>query len=295
MFTNDEIKEMLEAELSAMQRDKKIRRFTTTYNAFRGKFDIWFEWPDGCSCNLKDIGSVEDLKTEFKLCLPVKKSYKCSLCAHYIRECDGCRKGYFNSMFIPCPDFKETEIPPSDDALCKALALLKAECGSMVGPEAEIHKRADELICYILERKGYSKGVKKFNDIPYKGYEKPMSDECDEYLNYNDMIQWQCIMCRNALREGGCRDGLDEGWFMSNQCTEFKHLESAISPYDFELYLGMLIEEGNILKEDDCMYYSEILHWNADKLLCYVVESLGYTKFAKLYSELEKHYLDVPF
>lgn len=293
-MTNDEYKELLHRELDKLKRQKVIRRYDTTYNSFTGKFDIWVEWFDKHATNFHGILTADDLAKEFSKSLPVKKSYKCSLCKNYVPDCDGCRYGYFNSLFIPCPDFKESEFAPSDMDMCEALTRLKEQCKNMIEPDVEIHKKADELLCYILNRKGYNKGVKKYNDIPYKSYDVDI-DDASEYLNYSDVIQWQCLLCRyNIIRTHQCRDGLDEGWIRSNDCEQFRHIESAISPEDFAIYMDYIIEEGQAMKEDETDY-AEIIHWNTDQLLSIVAESLGYINFVKMYRGLNNHYLDIPF
>lgn len=292
MFTNDEYEAMLRAELENMKTEGMIRRYDVMYKPFTGKFDIWLEWADYHASNICGVITVEDLKKELNTMLPVKKSFKCFLCRFYMPRCDGCKKGYFNSIFIPCPDFKPKEFEPTDKETAKSLKSIIKETANMVGPDAEAHKLADDLLCYILEAKGYEKGVGIFKHLE-KGFEGD-SDEYD-YLAYNDIIQWQCIMCRYAKTfESGCRDGLDEGWFMSNECTQFKHQEFPISPGEFEMYMQMLLEEKDCLEESDVRLDEEI-HYNMDKLMMYVVRSLGYTETADIYETMNKHYLQVPF
>lgn len=291
MFTNEEYEAMLRTELEEMKVNGQIRRYDVTYKPFTGKFDICLEWADYRVSNICGVVTVDELKAEFNKMLPVKKSFKCFLCRYYVQKCDGCKKGYFNSIFVPCPDFKAKEIEPSDKETSQSLKSIIKETANMFGPDAESHKLADELMCYILEAKGYEKGVKVFKKL-IKGYEG-FDDEC-EYLQYNDIIQWQCIMCRYAKQlEGGCRDGLDEGWYMNNECPQFKHLETPITPSEFEMYMEMLMDERECSDEIDDL--DEELHYNMDKLITYVVRSLGYSKTADIYESMNKHYLTVPF
>jgi hypothetical protein len=39
----------------------------------------------------------------------------------------------------------------------------------------------------------------------------------------------------------------------------------------------------------------EAIHFNMDRFMSYVIESLGYFEFAKKYRELKLEYLEVPF
>lgn len=277
-------------ELERLKRDRVIRRYNTNYNSLTDKYDIWIEWADRHAGTISGVLTVDDLRKEMASALPVKKSYKCHLCRNYIRECDGCRRGYYNSLFIPCPDFRSKEFPPTDREAVEALKSIMKETANMIGPEAEAHKYADELITYILKSKGYDDGIKIFDRLE-KGYEG--LDHEEEFLDFNDILPWQCLLCRyQRTFEGGCRDGLDEGYIINNQCEQFTHVETPMDHKEFLYFMNCIMEE---YEDPDCECSREVVHYNMDTLMAIVVDSLGYTKFAKMYRDMDKHYLDVPF
>lgn len=281
----EDYKEMLEVELSNMKMDKKLRRFNVTLNALSNKFDVWIEWSDGHAGNFNDILTVTDLKTVLNNSLPVKKSWKCRICRFYIKASDGCKKGFYNSMFIPCPDWRGAEYQPTDDDMCKALDILVEESQAMVSPIVHIHKGADWLMTYILDMVGYD--LTLFNKIP-KGYE----EDPDNYIEFVDIIPWQCYLCREFVnRDMSCKWGHLEGWQRPNECRFYKSsIGESINQKFFKYTMEVIFNE----KEDNEVSW-ETIHYNMDRFMSYVIESLGYFKFAKKYRELKLQYLDVPF
>lgn len=286
----DTKKDELTYELEQLKQKRVIKRYDTNFNSFTDKYDIWVKWADGHASTFNGINSIDDFKRELASALPVKKSYKCHLCRNYIPECDGCRRGYYNSLFIPCPDFRSKEFPPTDKEATEALKSIIKDTRMMVGPEAEAHKYADELASYILQKNGYHKGIEIFNTID-KGYEGIEGDE--EYLEYDDVLPWQCLLCRKQKTyEGGCIDGLDEGWEMRNNCAYFSHVEFPMQPDEFIFFMDSIREES---RGEYAECTDEVVHYNMDKLMMIVLNSLGYSKFARLYEDMDKHYLSVPF
>ena len=284
MLTNDEIKALLEQELEAMKLRKEVRRYSVTYKPFTGKFDIWFEFPDGNATTFPDILTVDDFKGQFANCLPVKKSWKCHICRYYIKNCDGCKRGFYNSMFIPCPDWKGPEFAPEDKDMVDALESLKREAYCM--PEI-LHKGADWLMTFILKIYGYYNGLSIYEKTP-KGYWKDTKGYVDIYEN---IINWQCLLCNKFNnRTMTCTEGLDEGWIQENHCSTFVPLPDSITP-EFFKYLMSLIKQ----EHDDNDLSWEATHYNMDRAMSFTIQSLGYFEFAKKYRELKLDYLDVPF
>lgn len=287
MLTNDEIKASLEQELNAMKHNNQVRRFEVTYKPFTGKFDIWYEYPDGHATTFKDILEIDQLRAQLARCLPVKKSWKCYICRYYLKQSDGCKKGFYNSAFVPCPDWKGPEFFPEDKDFCKALDILIAESQQFQDPIEHIHKGVDWMLTWIIKMRGYSEGLKLFEKLP-KGYwiDKDELCECE-----TSIIPWQCTLCTKFLwREDHCKDGLDEGWEPSNECRYFVHIPEPISE---SMFLYLMNDIYNEHEENEASY--ECIHYNMDKLMSYVVQSLGYVEFAKRFRKLELEYLDVPF
>ena len=283
----EDLKEMLWVELSNMKQDKKIRRFEVTFNSSTNKFDIWLEWLDGHACTLDDILTVQDLKSELAKSLPVKKSWKCHVCRYYLKNCDGCKKGFYNSMFIPCPDWKGPEYQPTDKDLCDAFDALIVESKQMTSPIVHVHKGTDWLMTYILNLVGYDLSL--YNKTP-KGYEEDPDNYCDTFA---PIVFWQCILCRRYdNRNLRCLDGLDEGWVHENHCPSFIHVEEPINQKFFKYMMNLIYNEK---AENEAELSWEAMHFNMDRFMSYVIESLGYFKFAKKYRDLELEYLEVPF
>ena len=287
MLTNDEIKASLEQELDAMKHNNQVKRYSVTYKPFTGKFDIWYEYPDGHATTFKDILSIDQLRAQLARCLPVKKSWKCYICRYYLKQSDGCKKGFYNSAFVPCPDWKGPEFFPDDKDFCKALDILIAESQQFQDPIEYIHKGVDWMLTFIIKMRGYSEGLKLFEKLP-KGYwiDKDELCECREPI-----IPWQCTLCTNFIwRENHCKSGLDEGWETNNECRYFVHIPEPISESMFLYLMETIYAEHN---DNEASY--ECIHYNMDKLMSYVVQSLGYVEFAKRFRKLELEYLDVPF
>lgn len=280
----EDLKEMLEVELSNMKTDKKIRRFSIN-STLTDKFNIWIEWADGHACTLSDILTVKDMKNELAKSLPVKKSWKCHICRYYIKNCDGCKKGFYNSIFIPCPDWRTPEFQPTDKELSSCLKALINESKNLNLPMVHIHKGADWIMSYILDLVGYD--LKLYNKIP-KGYEDDPDNYCD---TFTPTVDWQCTLCRRFdNRNLTCLDGLSEGWVTENHCPMFKHVEEPISKDFFKYTMGVIFREH----EDNDLCW-EAVHYNMDRFMSYVIESLGYFEFAKMYRGLDLQYLDIPF
>lgn len=281
----EELKELLEVELFNMKQYKKIRRYEVGFNSLTEKFDVWIEWADKHACTFHDILTVQDLKNELAKSLPVKKSWKCHICRYYLKNCDGCKKGFYNSIFIPCPDWKGPEYQPTDKDLCNCLKTLISESTQMTSPIVHIHKGADWIMSYILDLVGYDLSL--YKKIP-KGYE----EDPDNYIDtFEPTISWQCILCRGYdYRERHCRCGLDEGWVHENHCESFIHIENAIDNKFFKYIMDIIYRE----REDNELSW-EAVHYNMDRFMSYVIESLGYFEFAKMYRKLKLQYLEIPF
>ena len=277
----------LKALVDEMYNKKQIKRFSITHHSMTKKYAVWIEFPDGNATTFS-VNNAEELKSEMAKALPVKKSWKCHICRYYLKNCDGCKKGFYNSMFIPCPDWKGPEFQPSDKDLCKALDRLLAESKQMYIPEESIHKGVDWMVHYILELFSYDKGLKLYDAIP-KGYWIGRDEDSDAEA---PIVFWQCSLCRNYIwRERRCRDGIDEGWTINNACSWFRHIEEAIKPDMFEYMMTMIYNEK---MEAEVSY--ECVHYNMDKLMLYVVEHLGYFEFAEKVRDIELFgYMDAPF
>lgn len=287
MYTNDEYKALLENELYSLKNHGQLKRWSTTYNAMTGKFDIWYEFPDGHATTFTNILTVDDLRLALGSCLPCKKSWKCHICRYYLKNSDGCKKGFYNSIFIPCPDWKGPENQPSDKDLCKCLDILISESAQMTEPMEMIHKGIDWIVCFMLKLLGYSEGLKSFDSLP-KGYLK----DIDEAVNCEEpIVLWQCMLCQNHIwKEQHCKYGLDEGWERNNKCGSFCHISNQINPKMFIYMMDMIYNEKI---EAEVSY--ECIHMNMDRLMWYVLRSLGYFDFIKKVQKLDLEYLDVPF
>lgn len=287
MLTNDEIKRELEIELERLKERNQVRRYTVTYRPFTGKFEVWYEFPDGHATTFSDILDMNDLKDKLSKCLPVKKSWKCHICRNFVKKDDRCKVGYYNSSFIPCPDWSGPEFMPTDKDFCDSVDILEAESKQFIDGIEHIHKGVDWIMTFILKMYGYHDGLKLFNQLP-KGFCKDIDDACE---CQTPILSWQCALCRKfSWRETHCIFGLDEGWIANNECYEFIHIEEPINDKMFLYLMEMIYAEHN---DNEAAY--ECLHYNMDKLMSYVVESLGYVQLAKKIRKLPLEYLDVPF
>lgn len=259
------------------------------FNSMTQSFDVWCEQADLYAFNIKSVISIESLKKGLVKNLTMKLNHVCELCKYYDSTKDICMKEHKNSIITPCEDMEWGKYLPEDAKIASVLKKLPNDYKSYNLWEEMVHQEADEIVCKILETHGYNKGVDIFRKLT-KGYSVPLPES--QPFDPDAMIPWQCVICRNIRkRDEDCRFGYSD-WpkYQNNECEDFALPQSTIEPKAFTTYMNYILEE---LDADDVNI--ELVHYNMDKLLCYILESLGYVQTVEQFKKLPLNYILIPF
>lgn len=284
-----EVRDGLNYILEEMVKAGRVEHYKIDFNSITQSFDVSFRLKSGFCRSYKNLLSPEDLSERIKYNVINHRSYICKLCTYYHPESGGCKLARTCVDCVGCKEFRYGEIPPTDTLLYSALMRVKEQYRNNMQKEIKMHKTTDDLLLDILEKSGYEKGVARIRAVE-KGYLKHPA-EC-EHIKHNDMINWQCYICRyrSNLPSLDCQKNLQDWPAPNNECNGFSIQELPIDPYVFNYILEVMLDECN-----ECEVNPETLHYNIDKIILYTLKSLGFTKTAKEYEAMEKHYIKPPF
>mmetsp|Transcript_40575 Transcript_40575/g.65239 ORF Transcript_40575/g.65239 Transcript_40575/m.65239 type:complete len:794 (-) Transcript_40575:219-2600(-) len=152
-----------------------------------------------------------------------------------LRECKGCRKKIAAVIF--------------DSVL---------EATGSTEDEIEIHKLADKLNIYFLERKAET--LKQFNLVPYKLILKEMKREDIKFINKEDFIDFITINCRAKVGDKNYCSGEDFTLLATDllfAARSLAHASSPVAMQDCESREEMLELVFTALDDDNSGYLSK--------------------------------------